>query len=300
MQNRKHFLAAITAFILWGFFSLALKPLRDYPSLDILFYRIFYAVLLLLCINLTMRKKAVKADYKMFRSLDPTQRKRVLALTVGGGFLLVVNWYLFIYAINHVSLKSASFAYLICPIVTTILAYLILKERLTRWQWVAVGISGVSCSLLGFESAKDLAYSLVIATTFAFYLITQRKNDQFDRFVILTVQMCIAAVVLLPMFPVMSGPLPTEPVFWEMLQYIVVFFTIVPLFLNLYALKGLNSATVGILMYLNPMIHFLLAVFYFRERVDQLEVAAYLLIVASIVVFNARFLFGRWRTSTPS
>ncbi|SCY04760.1 EamA family transporter [Flavobacterium caeni] len=295
----KYFLSAITAFVMWGFFSLALKPLHDYPSLDILFYRVFYATVLLLLINAAFRKKALQSDYVVFTKLERKRRVKMLALTIGGGFLLVVNWFLFIYAINHVSLKSASFAYLICPIVTTVLANLILKEQLSRWQWLAVGMSFLSCVILGMESATDLAYSLVIAFTFAMYLITQRKNNQFDRFVILTVQMAIAALVILPFFPVYSGPLPTASVFWVSMNFIVIFFTIIPLFLNLYALKGMRSATVGILMYLNPMIHFMLAVFYFKERVDALEVTAYLLILASIVVFNEQFLFRR-RTRVES
>lgn len=41
MQSLKYYLAATTAFIIWGFFSFVLKPLSDYGSLDILFYRVF-------------------------------------------------------------------------------------------------------------------------------------------------------------------------------------------------------------------------------------------------------------------
>ncbi len=289
----KYFLSAISAFVIWGFFSLALKPLHDYASLDILFYRIFYATFLLLAINFLFRKKAVQNDFAIFKGLTRPKQIEMLALTVGGGFLLVVNWFLFIYAINHVSLKSASFAYLICPIVTTILANLILKERLSNWQWLAVGLSGLSCIVLGLESAKDLLYSLVIAFSFALYLITQRKNNQFDRFLVLTVQMLIATLVISPFFPAFSGPVPDAAVFYVMMNFIVILFTIIPLFLNLYALKGMSSATVGILMYLNPMIHFLLAVFYFKERVDALEILAYAFILVSIVVFNQRFLGRR-------
>lgn len=291
MPTNKYFLSALGAFIIWGFFSLALKPLHDYPSLDILFYRVFYAAFLLLVINLFFRKKAVQNDLLVFKGLERKQQIKMLSLTVLGGFLLVMNWFLFIYAINHVSLKSASFAYLICPILTTILAYLILKEQLSKWQWFAVVLSISGCVILIFESLTDLIYSLVIALTFAFYLISQRKNNQFDRFVVLTLQMLIASVVILPFFPTYAGAVPVEPLFYIMLNFIVILFTIIPLFLNLYALKGMNSATVGILMYTNPMIHFLLAVFYFKESVDTLEAVSYALILLSVIVFNKDYLF---------
>ncbi len=293
MPVNKYYLSAFSAFVIWGFFSLVLKPLHNYPSLDILFYRVFYATVLLLVINLFFRKDAVKNDWNVLKKLHKAQRSKVIMLTVTGGFLLIVNWYLFIFAVNHISLKSASFAYLICPILTTILAYLILREKLSKWQWFAVALSLVSCAVLSFGDIIELIYSLVIALTFAFYLITQRKNNQFDRFVVLTVQMVIAAIVILPFFPEYSGTVPQESLFYVMLTLIVVLFTIIPLFLNLYALKGMNSSAVGILMYINPLINFMLAVLYFHEAIDWIQITAYSLILVSVIVFNEKALFKK-------
>jgi len=291
MQTKKYYLSAITAFIIWGFFSLVLKPLHSYPSLDILFYRVFYAVVLLLLINLLFRKTALKNDRDIFKSLSKKMQRKTILLTVFSGFLLVTNWFLFIYAVNHVSLKSASFAYLLCPILTTILGYILLKEALSKWQWVAVGISLTSCVILSLGSTKDLIYSFCIALSFALYLIIQRKNNQFDKFIMLTVQMVIVAAVILPFFPKYSSVVPQESLFYMMLTLIVVLFTIIPMFLQLYALKGMKSSSVGILMYINPMINFLLAVFYFKESIDTIQIVSYVLILLSVVIFNGKYLF---------
>jgi chloramphenicol-sensitive protein RarD len=182
---------------------------------------------------------------------------------------------------------------MICPIVTTILAYFILKEKLSGWQWFSVALCVVSCAILAYGHITDLIYSLVIAFSFALYLISQRKNNQFDRFVVLTVQMLIASIVILPFYPAYSGMLPTASLFYLLLVVIVIVFTIVPLYLNLYALKGMNSSAVGILMYTNPLIHFILAVFYFKEEVHLNQIVSYSLILISIVVFNERVLFGK-------
>ena len=293
MKFNKYFLSALSSFIIWGFFSLVLKPLHNYPSLDILFYRVFLATVLLLVINLVFRKKEVKSDIQFFKNLDKTIKKRTLFLTITGGFLLIFNWFLFIYAINHVSLQSASFAYMICPIVTTILAYFILKEKLNKWQWFSVVLCIISCGILTYGHIEDLIYSLIIAISFALYLISQRKNNQFDRFVVLTVQMVIASIVILPFFPFYRGEIPSESLFYILLVIIVVFFTIIPLFLNLYALKGMNSSEVGILMYTNPLIHFFLAIYYFKEEVHLTQIVSYSLIVFSIVIFNEKVLFSK-------
>lgn len=289
MQINKYYLSALSSFVIWGFFSLALKPLHDYPSLDILFYRVFYAAGLSLIINLLFRKEKLKMDWKSFVVLAKKEKLKTLLLTILGGFLLILNWFLFMYAVNHVSLKSASFAYLICPIITTILAYFILKEKLSTWQWFSVFLCVISCIILSYGDLDGLIYSLVIAISFALYLISQRKNNKFDRFVVLTVQLLIASLVLLPFFPVYRGETPTEPLFYILMIVIVVVFTIIPLFLNLFALKGMNSSTVGILMYTNPMIHFLLALFYFKEEINLTQIVSYTLILISVMVFNEQF-----------
>lgn len=286
MPVNKFFLSALSAFIIWGFFSLALKPLTDYPSLDILFFRVFIATAFLLIINLFFRKAVVVEAKKTFKELSKKKQKSAIVMTVVGGLLLVLNWFLFIYAVNHVSLQSASFAYIICPILTTVLAFILLKEKIDFWQWIAVGLCVISCIILSYGNLKDLIYSVIIALSFGFYLVSQRKNSDFDKFLILTIQMVISSIILLPFYPSYGGAVPTEFLFYSLLLIIVIVFTIIPLFLNLYALKGLNSSTVGILMYTNPLIHFFLAIFYFKESVSVAQVISYSLILISIVVFN--------------
>ena len=113
MPINKYFLSALSAFIIWGFFSLALKPLANYASLDILFFRVFIATAFLLGINLLFRKLVVLEAKKTFKELSYKKQKSAVIMTVVGGLLLVLNWFLFIYAVNHVSLQSASFAYII-------------------------------------------------------------------------------------------------------------------------------------------------------------------------------------------
>ena len=292
MQINKYYLAALSSFIIWGFFSLALKPLHNYASLDILFYRVFYATGLLLIINLIFRIKIIKTDLQILKNLETNQKYKSIFLTTFGGLLLILNWFLFIYAVNHISLQSASFAYLICPIITTILAFFILKEKLSSWQWFSVFLCIISCGILSFGHLTDLFYSLTIAVSFALYLISQ-KNNKFDRFLVLTVQMVIATLIILPFFPFYSGETPTEPIFYILLVVVVVVFTIIPLFLNLFALKGINSSTVGILMYTNPLINFILAIFYFNEEINQVQIIAYFLILVSVIIFNERYFFKK-------
>lgn len=290
MKLTKYYIAAISAFIIWGFFSLALKPLHHYPSLDILFYRVFLCVILMLIISLGFRKKTISETKTYFKNLSLKEKRNLTLLTIGGAMLLTANWFIFIYVMNHISVKAASFAYLVCPIITTVFAYIILKDQLTKIQWGAVGLSIFSCVLLGYGHFQDVFYSLIVAATYALYLVIQKRNTQIDKFLLLTIQLVITAVVLLPFYPFYSGEIPTEISFYVYLLIIAVVFTIIPLFLNLYALKAVNSSTVGILLYINPLINFFLALFYYKEPISALQILAYSLILISIIIFNYKVL----------
>ncbi|MES2838312.1 MAG: EamA family transporter [Bacteroidota bacterium] len=300
MKFSRYYGAALLAFIVWGFFSLALKPLNTYPSLDILFYRVFFCAALMLIISLFLRKKVLKNSYTTFKNLSKKDKSKTVLLTFFGGALLTANWFFFIYAMNHISIKAASYAYLVCPIITTVLAYFILHEKLSKWQWLAVGISVVSCFLLSFNNLVDLYYSLIVAVSYALYLITQRKNILFDRFLLLTFQIIFAAFILLPFYPSYSGAVPQEAFFYEMIMIIVILFTIIPLFLNLYALQGVNSSTMGILLYINPLLNFLIAVFYFDEKTNSFQIFSYSLILLSIIIFNEKHIFRRKKVNVLS
>ncbi|RYZ46777.1 MAG: EamA family transporter, partial [Sphingobacteriales bacterium] len=210
---------------------------------------------------------------------------------IGGGVLLTANWFFFIYVMNHISVKATSLAYLVCPILTTLLAYVILKEKLSRLQWIAVALSITGCAILSWSRVMDMVFSLIIGLSYALYLVAQKKNTGFDKFLVLSVQIIVSAVLLLPFYPAYSAPLPVDPTFYICVTVIAVAFTIVPLLLNLYALKGINSSTAGMLLNINPLIAFSLATLVFHEQMDLLQIVAYGIIFLAVIVFNAHFLF---------
>ncbi|GGA88850.1 EamA family transporter [Puia dinghuensis] len=286
MKNTKHYLAAITAFTIWGFFSLVLRPLQTYPSLDILFYRVFVSGGLMLLVGILLRRKVWTENRQHFAALSAAEKKGLLFQLFGGGLFLTANWYFFIYVTNEVSIKASAFAYLVCPVLTTVLAWAILKEHLSRGQWVAVLLSATGCGILAVGHLTDLLYSLLIAFSYALYLVSQRKNYGADRFLLLSGQILFSALLLLPFYPVYHGLVPVAGRFYILIAVIAVFLTIFPLWLNLYALKGLRSSTVGILLYINPVLGFMLALTVFGEKVDALQLSAYGVIVLAVVLFN--------------
>src|SRR5690606_15930288 len=238
-MNYKYYVAVITAFTIWGFFSLVLKLLDTYPAFDILCYRSALSVFIMLVVSLVLRPKVLKKNIQLYKSLSIKNKRKFWILNGLSGLFLALNWFIFIYVMNAVSVSATSLAYLICPILTMVLAYFILKEKLFKIQWFSVVLSFLSCLLLSLGNFMDLFYSMIIAVTYAIYLVMQRKNQDLDRFLILTVQVGFAVILLLPFFPSQVSDMEKTPFFYGMLLLIAVVFTIIPMFLNIYALKGL-------------------------------------------------------------
>lgn len=288
MKELKHYLAAITAFTTWGFFSLVLKPIHAYPSVDILFYRVFLCSILMIGISLLFKRQQLKETVATFKNLPSGGRKKAIWLNIGGGLLLTANWFSFIYVMNHISVKATSLAYLVCPILTTVLAHFILHEKLNKQKWIAVLLSVTGCVMLSYSSLMDMVFSLIVGLSYALYLISQRENTGFDKFIVLTFQIAFSALILLPFYPFYSATLPVELHFYVFIGIIAVAFTIIPLLLNLFALKRINSSTVGMLMSINPIIAFLLAGLVFHEHMNTLQMIAYGIVFTAVLVFNLK------------
>lgn len=282
----KYYLAVISAFTIWGFFSLILKSLSAFPAFDILIYRAAVSVFIMLLVSFVLRPKVLKKNINLYKTLPKKTKHKVLIVNLLSGIFLALNWFVFIYVMNNVSVSATSLAYLICPILTMVLAYLILKEKLFKIQWFSAALSLISCLILSFGSFIDLFYSMIIAFTYAIYLVLQRKNQDMDRFLVLTFQIGVAIILLLPFSPNYISNVEKTSFFYIMIALIAVVFTIIPMYLNIYALKGLNSAVVGIFIYLNPIINFLIAVFYFKEHISFLQGLSFSLIGISVIIFN--------------
>src|SRR5690625_1010964 len=114
---------------------------------------------------------------------------------------------------------------------------------------------------------------------------------QLDRVCSLPLQIVVASLILAPFFGYQE-PLPEKGFYFYGIIFLIAgFFTILPMFLNVYALNKLSSSTAGIFIYLNPILSFLLAIFYFHEPMSQLKIWAYSIVSFSVILLNSALLY---------
>ncbi len=282
----KHYASAVAAFVVWGFFPLVLRMVNTHPAGEILYFRILFSLVMLIVIIGTFMRKKIVENRMQFASLHPSTKSRTIILTLLGGILLTINWLVFIYVVNEINIKTASFSYLICPVITAGLGYVLLREKLVPIQWFAILLCALSCVLMGMNNVEELGYSLLVAFSYALYLITQRKNQGFNRLIVLGVQVLFAFIIMSFFVGQLVGTVVVDIRFYVIVACIALFFTVLPLFLNLYALNKINAATIGILMYINPLINFLLAFFVVKETATPVQIVGYAVIAMALVLFN--------------
>lgn len=286
MNNQKHYAAAITAFVVWGFFSIPLRAIREFTAGEILYFRILLSAITLLIIIALFKRRDLRIDWNKLVSSSSKEMRTTVLLTLAGGALLCVNWLTFIYIVNEINVKTASFSYLICPVITAVLGYFLIHEKLSILQWISVALCGMSCVLIGLNSVLELGYSFLTAFTYAIYLVSQRRNQGYDRIILLGVQVVFSFMLLSCVQGYLISEIPQSGRFYGIVAIIAVVFTVLPLFLNLFALNKINSATIGILMYINPLINFTIAFVVFQERITLLQALGYSIIVVALILFN--------------
>ena len=285
-DKSRYLLAAFLSVAIWGFFSIPLRNLKVFPSEEILYYRVFTSLIVIWIAIFLFRKVKLKQDIIYFKSAANKEKIIIIWQILGASILLVLNWYTFIYAINNVSIKSGAFAYMVCPLITAFGGYLILKEALSKIQLVSLLIAFFSIVMLATGSLREVLWSILIAALYAFYLIIQRKMQHLDKLNVLALQISIAVVLMLPFYIYHHEAVPQGFWFWSHITLIAVLFTIIPLFLSLYALIGIPSSTLGVIIYVNPIIAFTVAIFYFDEHIDGHQVLAYSLLLFAVLLFN--------------
>jgi len=272
--------------------SIPLRDLKGFPPQEILYYRIFASIIMVWASILLFREEQLKKDYAHFKVLPSGKKKRLLLLTILSAFLITGNWFTYIYAVNSVSLKAAAFAYMVCPLITALCGFVLLKEQLTKIKIIALAIALISIILLATGSLYEVLWAILIASFYAVYIILLKVIKDVDKFNLLGIQLILSGIIISPVYLISSQPFPLVTSFWLHIFLIAIVFTIIPLFLNAYALVGMPSSALGILIYLNPIVAFAVAFFYFKENIDVHQLFAYLLLLLSIVIFNAHLLKG--------
>ncbi|MER5645267.1 EamA family transporter RarD [Streptosporangium sp. NPDC002524] len=165
-ETRRGVLYGIAAYSMWGLFPLYWPLLKPSAALEILAHRIAWSLVAVVAIL------AVRRHWSWFRGLLRTPR--TLGLLVLAAMIITVNWGVYIYAVNSGHVVEGALGYFINPLVSVLFGVLLLKERLRRWQWVAVGLGAAAVIILAVDYGRPPWIALVLAVSFGTYGLVKK------------------------------------------------------------------------------------------------------------------------------
>ncbi|ODT64777.1 MAG: hypothetical protein ABS75_34110 [Pelagibacterium sp. SCN 63-23] len=272
--------AALGAYLIWGFLPILFRLLDQAGAVLIVAERTVWSlVLLTLIIAFTGGFAEVR------RVLADWRRMRIIAISA---LLLVVNWLLYVWAVETGQVLEASFGYFINPLVSVAIGMIFLGERQNRMQTIAIAIAVVAILIQAVGLGKVPFIALGLAFSFGFYGFI-RKTAQAGPTTGLFAETVVVAPFGLAFILydiVVNGPgVHADP----MLMTLLVFTgpaTAVPLLLFAYGVRRLRLTTIGMFQYLGPSIQFVVAIVLFGEELNALRLLSFALIWLSLVVFT--------------
>ncbi|BDI60684.1 EamA family transporter RarD [Qipengyuania nanhaisediminis] len=272
--------AAIGAYLIWGFMPLYLLLVTSVPPFEFVGWRIIWT--LPFCLLIVALRKQFPALRKAL-----SDRRTMLAL-LASAVLIAINWFVYIWAIMNNQVYAASLGYYLNPLLNVLLGTVLLREKLSRWQWVAVAIAASAVALLSAGALTTLWISLTLGFSFGLYGIVRKQVDV-GSLPGLTIE---SMILLLPACAIAwfyaAGPEGSAFGQDAWLSLAIAFagvVTAVPLLLFAIAARRMNYSTLGFIQYLAPTIVFLLGLTVFGEELRPVQLGSFVLIWIAVTIF---------------
>ncbi|WP_299003391.1 EamA family transporter RarD [uncultured Shewanella sp.] len=266
-------LIAISAFAVWGLTPLFYGVLDGQNTFELLAHRIIWSVpvvfLFSYLMNIRFNFSRILAD------------QRSLFYSFLAASVMCVSWYAFIYAVTHKQVLTASLGFFINPLITIALSILLLKEKPTMGQVLAIVLSVLGVGYLILTTGQLPILALLMGGFFALYGVL-KKQVHYDAMTSVMVE----SVVLLPFalgffaYQVATG----SSVFMHSSPMTQLYFmltapvTLVPVILFSLALRRTSLTAIGFIQYLEPSLQFILATWIFGEVLDMHKLVTFVFI----------------------
>lgn len=281
------FAYALTAYVLWGFLPLFMKSIAHIPPVEVVAHRVIWSAPLAAGLLLvTGRTAELKAALKS---------PNTLMMGFVTAILIAVNWSIYVWAIASDRTLDASLGYYINPLFSIFLASVLLRERLSRAQIIALSFAGIAVLILTVDAGKLPVAALGLTLSWGFYAYFKKSlpvgpNQGFMLEVLILLPLAIGYVIYLS-YQGDSHFLTTPRNTLLLLGCGVV--TAVPLMFYANGAKLLRLSTIAMMQYIAPTMIFIIAVFVFNEPFGSAKMVAFPLIWLSLVVYSVSVFRNR-------
>ena len=281
----------LAAYLIWGLFPLYWPLLAPTPAIQILAHRMVWSLVVVGVVLVVRRRWAFVAALRS----DPHR----LGLLVLAAIMISVNWGLYIWAINAGYVVESSLGYFITPLVVIALGVVVLKERLRRAQWTAVGVGFIAVIVISIGVGHVPWIALGLAASFGSYGLAKKlaQMPPLDGMAVETSVMALPAIGFLVYVQAHgTGSFGHIAVGTDLLLISSGAVTVVPLLCFAAATRRVPLTIMGLMQYATPVLQFAIGVGIRHEKLPPSEFAGFALVWAALTILGISEL-RRWRLS---
>ncbi|ASY68217.1 EamA family transporter RarD [Sinorhizobium fredii] len=284
-DSARGFAFALTAYLLWGFLPFFMKAVAHIPAPEVVAHRIVWSVplagLVLLWLGRTQEIKTALRSPRMLK---------MATLTAA---LITVNWGIYVWAIGAGRAIETALGYYINPLFSIFLGALLLKERPSPTQMVAIALAALAVAVLAFDAGGLPWVSIGLCISWGFYAFFRKTlpigpNQGFFLEVLLLSVPAIGYIIWLEATG--QGHFGDTNMTDVVLLLSCGLVTAVPLMIYANGAKLLRLSTIGIMQYIAPTMIFVIAVFVFHEPFGAAKLIAFALIWAALFIYSGAML----------
>ena len=205
------------------------------------------------------------------------------------GFLIFINWGVWIYAIATNRIIDASFGYFIMPILSVMLGYLFFNEKLNKKRIFSILLVVLSILFLIFVSIKSLpGVGIIVALSWGFYNLIRKKIDVDTDVGLLIESLFILPFALIAFYLIANKgfndfQLSDPPMM--LLIFLAGPMTVIPLFLYVRGVELCGLGPTGMIFYITPTFQFLLGYFYYNEPFSITKLVSFIFIWIAVIIY---------------
>lgn len=227
-------------------------------------------------------------------------RKDWRILILGGIFGVATNQMLFFLGLSNTMPIHASLIMMSTPLLITIIAVIILRERI-GWDKITGLLLGISGAVLLMSAGKEVTalgrntawgdfLVFLNATSYAIYLVIIKKvMSRYRPIIVIRWVFLFGLFLVFPFgfrqFTVIDWSLFTVAD-WVAVAFVVICTTFLAYLWNIYALKHLSPSTAGAYIYSQPVFAAVISVIFMGEEITLAKILATILIFSGVYLVN--------------
>ena len=266
----------------WGFFGVIyFKYIAYIGHIELVVHRCLWTAFTLILTTFFFSKWSI-----FFKIVKNTSNLFYLFIS---GFLIFINWGVWIYAIATNRIIDASFGYFIMPILSVMLGYLFFKEKLNKKRVFSILLVILSILFLIIVSIKSLPWvGLIVALSWGFYNLVRKKINVDTDVGLLIESLFILPFALLAFYLIASkgyNDFQLSDPSMMLFIYLAGPMTVIPLFLYVRGVELCGLGPTGMIFYITPTFQFLLGYFYYNEPFSITKLVSFIFIWIAVIIY---------------